>query len=178
MKFFYAIIIPLGIILGSVGISLLLMSVSDKELRKYQADIFIEKPPQEVFNYITDYQKLSLWNDGLEKVLSKNGEKMNVNSHFLEVYGKGKNQYTSDLIVVKIIPDKLLQYRLVFKDYDLSSTYTFEKIEENTKLVFQGNIGYKTAYSRFMSPLYTNQIKKRTEKNLIKLKSLMESNRD
>jgi len=174
MKWFYAVIIPIGIVVGVICAALLLMTAANKQFGKLSSEIFIERPPEKVFIYLIDLKKMPLWNTGIEQVVPRNGEVIKIASRYIEVFGKGKKQYTIEGKVVNLLKNQLLQYQLISQSYNLDGIYKLEKIGNNTKLSYSGNITYKNPFSKFISPLLTYSKQKEIEKNLQKLKLLIE----
>lgn len=153
---------------------LLITNLGGKSFKKYDGGVLIQKPPEVVFDIMTDYQKMALWNEGLAEAVGRDGGAMKLGSRFVEIYGKGKDQTTLDLSVTSFVPGRQVVYQVTSTDLQGTQTFKLERINNYTRVNFSGEMQYKTVPNLF-SPLSILQIQKNLETNLKKLKILAEA---
>lgn len=136
--------------------------------------IFINRPPQDVFNAITDPAKLSLWQSMTEKAeWSSNGSHgvgstMKVEARFLG------RKIETDIEVTAWEPPHRVDYKFVNGPYPAQVANTLVPQGEGTLLTAQSQ-GDMGGFFKLAEGLVARQLEKQLDANHESLKLLMES---
>lgn len=136
--------------------------------------IFINRPPQDVFNVITDPDKISIFQNMTESVeWSSNsspgvGSTMNVIAKFLG------RKIESDIEIAAWEPPHRVDFKFVNGPYPAEVSNTLEPRDEGTLLTArsQGEMG---SFFKLAEGLVVRQLEKQIDGNHESLKLLMES---
>ena len=137
--------------------------------------IFINRPPQDVFNAITDPTKLSIWQSMTEAAeWSSNGD-LGVGSTMRVVARFLGRKIESDIEVTAWEPPHRVDYKFVNGPYPAQVSNTLEPQGEGTLLtaVSHGEMG---SFFKLAEGLVARQLQKQIDANNESLKLLMESN--
>jgi uncharacterized protein YndB with AHSA1/START domain len=137
--------------------------------------ILINRPPQDVFNAITDPAKLSMWQSMTETVnLSSNGD-LGVGSTMTVVARFLGRKFESEIEVTAWEPPHRIDWKMVNGPYPAEASNTLEPQGEGTLLtsLSRGEMGN---FFKLAEGLVARQLEKQLAANNESLKLLMESN--
>jgi uncharacterized protein YndB with AHSA1/START domain len=137
--------------------------------------IFINRPPQDVFNVITDPAKISLWQSMTESAEWSSNGSHGVGSTQRVVARFLGRKIESEIEVTAWEPPHRVDYKFVNGPYPAKASNTLEPQGEGTLLTAhsQGEMG---SFFKLAEGLVANQLKKQLDANFETLKLLMESN--
>lgn len=136
--------------------------------------IFINRPPQDVFNTITDPTKLSLWQSMTETAeWSSNGD-LGVGSTMRVVARFLGRKIESDIEVTAWEPPHRVDYKFVNGPYPAEVSNTLQPQGEGTLLTAQSQ-GEMGSFFKLAEGLVARQLEKQLDANNETLKLLMES---
>lgn len=139
-----------------------------------KASVIINRPVDEVFAYVTDVKTWPRWESGLLQAEQTSEGPINVGTTF-----RGTNQalgqrmeWTSE--VTDYTPSKSCRQKIVSKGWSTEESLTFEPFEGSTKfsLVSELKMG---GLLRLFVPFVTLKMQKQIEKNLVRLKDILEA---
>jgi uncharacterized protein YndB with AHSA1/START domain len=136
--------------------------------------IYINRPPQDVFNAITDPSALALWQSMTEKAeWSSNGD-IGVGSTMRVVARFLGRKIESDIEIKAWEPPHKVDYKFVNGPYPAEVTNTLESQGDGTLLTArsQGEMG---SFFKLAEGLVARQLEKQLDPNHESLKLLMES---
>ncbi|MEJ2265130.1 MAG: SRPBCC family protein [Anaerolineales bacterium] len=137
--------------------------------------IFINRPPQDVFNILTDPAKLSLWQSTVETAEWSSNGTHGVGSTMKVVAKFLGRAIESEIEVTAWESPHRLDYKSVDGPYPAEASNTLEPQGEGTLLtsVSQGEMG---SFFKLAEGLVARQLEKQLNANYESLKLLMESN--
>lgn len=136
--------------------------------------IFINRPPQDVFNVITDPAKQSLWQNLTESAEWTTNGSPGVGSTMKVVARFLGRKIESEVEVTALEPPHRLDWKFVNGPYPAQVTNTFEPQGEGTLLTSksQGEMG---SFFKLAEGMVARQLEKQLATNYESLKLLMES---
>jgi uncharacterized protein YndB with AHSA1/START domain len=136
--------------------------------------IFINRPPQEVFNAITDPAKLSLWQSMTETAQWKSNSNHGVGSTMRVVARFLGRKIESDIEITAWEPPRRVDYKFVNGPYPAQVSNTLEPQGERTLITAksQGDMG---GFFKLAEGLVARQLEKQLDANHESLKLLLES---
>lgn len=137
--------------------------------------ILINRPPQDVFNILTDPAKLSRWQSTVETAEWSSNGTHGVGSTMKVVAKFLGRKIESEIEVTAWEPPHRLDYKSVNGPYPAEASNTLEPQGEGTLLtsVSQGEMG---SFFKLAEGLVARQLEKQLNANYESLKLLMESN--
>ena len=137
--------------------------------------IFINRPPQDVFNAITDPTKLSIWQSMTEAAeWSSNGD-LGVGSTMRVVARFLGRKIESEIEVTAWEPPHRVDFKFVNGPYPAEVSNILEPQGEGTLLTSQSQ-GEMGSFFKLAEGLVARQLQKQIDANNESLKLLMESN--
>ena len=137
--------------------------------------IFINRPPQDVFNAITDPAKLALWQSMTETAeLTSNGS-VGVGSTMRVVARFLGRKIESEIEVTAWEPPHRVDFKFVNGPYPAEVSNILEPQGEGTLLTSQSQ-GEMGSFFKLAEGLVARQLEKQIDANNESLKLLMESN--
>ncbi|KAA3621380.1 MAG: ATPase [Bacteroidetes bacterium] len=136
--------------------------------------IIIEKPIQEVADYASNPDNAPEWYVNIKTAEWKSPKPLRVGSlvtftaHFL---GRALT-YTYEFI--ELIPGQKLVMRTAEGPFPMETTYTWEAINENTTQMTLRNTGSPSGFSKLMAPFMASMMKKANNKDLRRIKKIIE----
>jgi uncharacterized protein YndB with AHSA1/START domain len=141
---------------------------------KTSNSIFINQPPQEVFNAITDLAKQSLWQSMVESAEWTSNGSHGVGSTQRVVARFLGRKIESEIEVTAWEPPHRVDYKFVNGPYPAEVSNTLQSQSEGTLLTAQSQ-GEMGSFFKLAEGLVARQLEKQIATNLESLKLLMES---
>lgn len=139
--------------------------------------ILIDRPPAEVFPWITEPYRLTRWVDGLESSIPVSGDSAIRGAKSRETILVNGKRYTFISEIVAIKRDTLMVVRIVSEPpgFSVNATYELSPADAGTRLHYSGRADYASAFGRAMEPIVTPQSQGKVESDMKRLKELIES---
>jgi uncharacterized protein YndB with AHSA1/START domain len=137
--------------------------------------IFIDRPPQDVFNAITDPAKLSRWQNMTESAEWSSNGSSGVGSTMRAVARFLGRKIESDIQITGWEPPHRVDFKFVNGPYPAEVSNTLEPQGEGTLLTSQSQ-GEMGSFFKLAEGLVARQLEKQLDTNYETLKLLMESN--
>jgi uncharacterized protein YndB with AHSA1/START domain len=138
------------------------------------AEITVKAPPEKVFAYLTEPEKLKLWITGFadSKPLDNGG--LRVGAKAIEII-REENGHTTEFFseVTKLEINRQIELEMTSDFLDTKIAYSLEKNGEETVIRHQFR-GYFKGFLRVMAPFAQGFAKETINKDLNKLKELVE----
>lgn len=141
-------------------------------------EIVIDRPRSEVAAYAADPSNAPQWYANIKAVEWKTEPPLRVGSRlaFVAQFLGRRLAYTYE--VVELVPAALLVMRTAEGPFPMETTYAFESISANRTKMTLRNRGEPSGFSRVVAPLMTSAMRRANQKDLARLKSLVERARD
>lgn len=141
-------------------------------------EIVIDRPRSEVAAYAADPSNAPQWYANIKVVEWKTEPPLRVGSRlaFVAQFLGRRLAYTYE--VVELVPAALLVMRTAEGPFPMETTYAFESISANRTKMTLRNRGEPSGFSRVVAPLMTSAMRRANQKDLARLKSLVERARD
>lgn len=136
--------------------------------------IYIKRSPQDVFDVITDPDKISLWQNLAESVEWDSNGSPGVGSNLKIVARFLGRKIESQVQITAWDPPRRFSYKSVNGPYPSEVTNTLESQDEGTLLTNQGK-GEMGSFFKLAEGLVVRQLEKQVDTNHESLKLLMES---
>ena len=139
-----------------------------------QREITVQKPRQEVFDFLNDETKLSSWVNGITSIEPFGEPKQGVGAKAkLVVSVPTEAEFVS--VVSEWDPPKRFAWSVDMKEMASTQTYTLEDLGDGaTKVVLEVEHRPKTFMMKLLSPLIGWSIKKERAKEMVRLKTMLE----
>ncbi len=141
---------------------------------RYQTSITIEKPVKEVWKFFINPDNLPKWLSGFKKMEPMSGKPgtLGARSKQFYVYGGIKLELVEE--ITELAENEKFSSKLSHKDFDTSLSINFIDQGDSTKLDVNMEVIIKNPLYEMFGQMLNSQIKNRTEKDLAKLKELVE----
>ena len=139
--------------------------------------IAIDRPPSEVFPWLTEPYRLTRWINGLESSTPIVGNSAVRGAKSREVILVSGNRYTMITEITDVKRDTLLSVNITSepKGYTVNAIYQLAATATGTTLHYTGQADYEGVFARMMEPIVTPQAQKIVEGDMNRLKQLIES---
>jgi uncharacterized membrane protein len=138
------------------------------------SEITIERPPGVVAAYVCDPENATIWHGNIRGAEWKSEPLVRVGSRVAfvaEFLGK-RLDYTYEL--VEFEPGEKLVMRSVEGPFPMETSYTFEETRDGYTKVTLRNHGEPTGVSKVMTPMISTAMRAANDKDLAKLKTILE----
>jgi uncharacterized protein YndB with AHSA1/START domain len=134
----------------------------------------IERPPEEVFAYVTDVAKVPEWQDGVVDARQETAGPVALGTRFVEVRNFLGRRLESTVEVTDFEPDRVFTLATSSGPVPFTIEQRFEPSNGGTRVVVHGH-GEPGGFFRVAEPLVARQVKRLLEHNFGTLKDLLES---
>ncbi len=138
-----------------------------------EISVHLNCPPQEIFPFLTDLQKLMQWQSDLVRSEILTEGPLRVGSRFHEVRRMGPREAEIRGEISEFTPDRRLATRTETKP-EAGVRYVLEPDAGGTQLRYEFNLR-TTGLMRLMEPMIARSIRKGTEADLQRLRQLVEA---
>lgn len=140
-------------------------------------EIIIHSPCEKVSDYAANPDNAPKWYVNIKSVEWKTQKPLNVGSKIAF-----KAQFLGrDLAYVYQVTDYIPAKKLIMKTaqgpFPMETTYTWESLDDNSTRMTLRNRGVPTGFSKVFAPFMSSMMKRANNKDLKKIKSILESKR-
>ena len=161
-------------LLGFLFIVLFIWSGGAKGVSKQNLSIQIDRPPAEVFAWLTEPPKLKQWINGFEDSIPLNGDSLRVGSRSREIINSGGDRFEMLMEVTELEQNKLLGFTMDTEIFYQNGRYSLTGKNGKTILSLNSETQLKPFFVRLIEPLFTKMAAQQMEQNFQTLKSLAE----
>jgi uncharacterized protein YndB with AHSA1/START domain len=139
-----------------------------------EKNIFIEKPVDVVFKFVTDMHKLKSWLP-LKDVQPLNGENVRVGATFAQKFEFMGQQFDVTTEITQFDPPHAFAFKMLQgPPCLLTNSITFDAMDSGTNVVMVGEAELSGAL-KLMGPVMTVAVGKQLDAQLYKLKQVLEA---
>lgn len=143
-------------------------------MAKLHHAVIIQRPVEEVFEYVTDLDNFADWQTYVTSVERQSEEPMAVGSSW-RVSGQAMGRIaTIDIVVTALEPDRLLRFRITGGPLEGESALYFEAVDGGTEVTLDGQASLTGMYKLFGS-VFAEQAQQKWEADLETLKATLEA---
>lgn len=137
-------------------------------------EIEIDRPPHEVAAYAGDPGNAPTWYVNIKGVEWKTEPPLRVGSRlaFVAHFLGRRLEYTYE--IMELVPDARLVMRTAEGPFPMETTYTWEPAGEQRTRMTLRNRGEPRGFSRILGPMMAVAMRRATQKDLQRLKALLE----
>ncbi len=170
----------LFILASIIVLAVVVLAVSAWRYRgsRLETEIAIQAPPERVFPWLVEPQKLIRWIDGLTDIESLDDGSLKVGARSLETLREGKRTYVMETEVTALETNRLLGVRLVMREgpgLEVDAVYTLAPEGEATRLSLVQSARYRGWWMKALAPLIDPAARKKMEANFHRLKQRVET---
>lgn len=142
--------------------------------RKVSAEVVINRPVEEVFNFIKDMDNHAAWQMGvLESKITSEGE-VGVGSTYKYVTQMMGRQISTEGEIITCDPSHQFMYRSTSGPFQIVGGYTFERVDGGTKVI-QRIVADIGGFFRLAEPIVVRSVQRNIGNNLMTLKETLEA---
>lgn len=142
--------------------------------RKVSATVIIDRPVEEVFDFIKDMDNHAAWQTGvLESRITSPGE-VGVGSTYKYVTQMMGRQISTTGEIITCDPNERFMYRSTSGPFQIVGGYTFEPVESGTQ-VTQRIVADIEGFFRLAEPIVVRSVQRNIHNNLATLKETLEA---
>jgi len=140
----------------------------------FTIDTRIDRSPEEVFDYVTDPDKLATWQTNTVSAVRQDEGPMRLGSRLAEVHsGPGGKEFESVVEVVEYERGRAFALKVVEGDLPVDLQVTFEAAGSGTVMRFRGH-GHATGAMRLAQPVLQRVLKRQFTGQCNTLRQVME----
>jgi uncharacterized protein YndB with AHSA1/START domain len=138
------------------------------------SEVLIERPPGVVFAYVCDPANATAWHANVASAEWRTDPRVHVGSQvaFVADFLGRRLEYVYELVEVE--PGEKLVMRSVEGPFPLETVYTFEETREGHTRMTLRNHGEPSGVSKLMTPMIATALRSANEKDLGRLKAILE----
>jgi uncharacterized membrane protein len=138
------------------------------------AEIVIERPAGIVSAYVSDPANAPVWHGNIKSAEWRSEPSIHVGSRvaFVAEFLGRKLEYTYEL--AEVVPGERLVMRSVEGPFPMETIYTFEETRDGHTRMTLRNHGEPAGVSKLMAPMIATAMRSANEKDLAKLKAILE----
>jgi uncharacterized membrane protein len=139
--------------------------------------IVIHRPRTEVAAYATNPDNVPRWYANIKSVSWRTKRPVSVGSQIaFEANFLGRRlSYTYE--IVELVPDERFAMRTAQGPFPMETTYQWESAADGSTKMSLRNRGEPTGFSRLLAPFMTMAIRRANQKDLLRLKQILEDGR-
>jgi hypothetical protein len=139
-------------------------------------EIQISLPQQMVSEYAADPDNAPVWYENIKSVEWKTPKPLGVGSQvaFMAHFMGKKLAYTYE--ITEYVPRQKLVMRTSQSPFPMETTYTWEPIADNITKMTLRNRGEPAGFSKLLTPVMSAAMRKANNKDLRRLKEILERN--
>ena len=141
---------------------------------KVEKSIIINKPVEEVFNFVTGIDNYTKWQSGVTNVIEV-GPRNTVGSQFTEVRKFMGQEMRTTLQLTELVPNAKWAAKVVKGPVPYEVTMTFVDSNGGTKVTTRVD-GEPRGFFKLAEGMVASQLEKSLEEDELKLKELLEAN--
>jgi uncharacterized membrane protein len=147
----------------------------NKEMVDVKTDITIRCPIQKVAEYAANPDHAPEWYVNIDSAEMRTEKPLSLHSQIaFKAKFLGKDlSYIYE--ITELIPEQKLVMKAANGPFPMETTYEWETIDEQTSKMTLRNQGNPTGFSKWMTPLISVMMKKANQKDLIKIKEILEN---
>jgi carbon monoxide dehydrogenase subunit G len=138
----------------------------------YSTDTFIDRPPEQVFPYITDPGQHAAWMDVAE-ARALDGQPAKVGSRVAAVVAWGPIRLNTEWEVSELEPDRRYGFRTTRGPMDWAGAFTIEPEGTGSRVASSGAVEFR-GFLRLLQPLMAGEVRSGEARELRRLKALVE----
>jgi uncharacterized protein YndB with AHSA1/START domain len=145
---------------------------------EFKAEVTINVAPEKVFAVLTAVEKYSRWTDMKESKAISSGGLVRVGAQMETIMGAGPLKQKIVFEVAAFEPNRRMAVKTVSKgSFRMDGDYTLEPQGASTTRVLLSGQVRLFGIARLLEPLMAGEVRKGEQKELDKLKELLESNK-
>ncbi|HXT90173.1 MAG TPA: SRPBCC family protein [Trebonia sp.] len=145
-------------------------------MQAFQNTVTIQRPAEEVFAFLADFENIPMWNYAIEKTTKASTGPTGVGTRYRQTRSI-PDRSVEDFEVTVFEPASRLAIHGQIGPFVATISYQLEAEAGVTNLLNHVELNPPLAMPRLLAPLATARIKAAVAQNLGKLKLLLESNR-
>lgn len=158
-----------------IGVVVLLALGKREEAGRNTATIQIERPPAQVFPWVTEPDRLKQWIGGLVESTPLTDEGLKVGARSREVVVVGNGRHEMETAVTDLEAPSRLVLEIKSEGLKVDARYDLVESGGGTFLSYACISRYEQPLARLMEPLVTREAQKKIETDLAHLKGLVEA---
>jgi uncharacterized protein YndB with AHSA1/START domain len=158
-----------------VGVIVLLALGRRDDAGRNTAAIQIDRPPAQVFPWITEPDRLKQWIGGLVESTPLTDDGLEVGARSREVIAMGNERYEMETTIVDLEPPVRLVVEIESSGFKADARYDLVESGGGTFFSYACISRYEHPMAKLMEPLVTRAAQQKIEGDLARLKELVES---
>ena len=143
-------------------------------MTRVEVTVTIERPPEEVFAFIADFEKNSLWQAGVQKAWFTSNGPFGVGSTYTQLSRFLGRDIEFHFEVVRFEPNKLVEFKTTSGTFPVHIVRAVEAVPEGSRVqaVIEGEA---SGLFKLAAPLLDRITQRQIEADYGRLKTLLES---
>jgi uncharacterized protein YndB with AHSA1/START domain len=141
---------------------------------KVEKSIMINKPVEEVFNYVTAADNYTKWQSGVTNIIEDRGPRNTVGSQFTEVRKFMGQEMHTTLELTEFVPNARWTAKVVKGPVPYEVNMTFQPVEGGTKVTTSVD-GEPKGFFKLAEGMVAGQLEKSLTEDEQKLKEILEA---